>query len=69
MMTYLIHFIFWGVHMLFSVCGLFISFLEWLLSKILKVLILFSVWANREISRRSSSTKFKKKNTSRKYPI
>ena len=47
--------------MLFSVCGLFISFLEWLLSKILKVLILFSVWANREISRRSSSTKLKKK--------
>ena len=47
--------------MLFSVCGLFISFLEWLLSKRLKVLILFSVWANREISRRSSSTKLKKK--------
>lgn len=36
-------------------------FISRMAAKILKVLILFSVWANREISRRSSSTKLKKK--------
>lgn len=44
----------------FSVCNIFISLSEWLLSKIFKVLISFSVWANKEVSCRTSSTEFLK---------
>lgn len=36
--------------MSFSVCGIFISLLEWLFFEIVKVLISFSVWVNREVS-------------------
>lgn len=39
---------------------IFISWLEWLLFKIFKVLLSFSVWANKEVSCRTSSAKFLK---------
>lgn len=44
-----------------------ILLLEWLLFKIFKVLLSFSVWANKEVSCRTSSAKLLK-NASRKYP-
>lgn len=44
-----------------------ISLLEWLLFKIFKVLLSFGVWANKEVSRRTSSANLLK-NASRKCP-